>query len=254
MRLLGLGTEKVESAVRALFPRARVARMDRDTTARKGSVLKILKDLENGAIDILIGTQMVAKGHDFPNITLVGIVCADLSLSFPDFRAAERTFQLLAQVSGRAGRGSAPGRAILQTYTPDHFSILSAKNQDFKSFYREDIHFRKTLRYPPFSRMILLRISGKDRKQTAQHARIAGDFCQVAKEGDRSFSQTVEVMGPIESAIPRVAGRYRWQILLKGLQTGPLHRYVRKLLSENPSLTNNRNVKITVDVDPFLMM
>ena len=252
--LLGLGTEKVESAVKALFPQANVARMDQDTTTRKGSVLKILKDLKNGTIDVLVGTQMVAKGHDFPNITLVGIICADLSLSFPDFRAAERTFQLLAQVTGRAGRGSVPGRAILQTYTPDHFSILSAKRQDFKSFYRADIHYRKTLQYPPFSRMILLRISGRDRKQTAQQARMAGDLCQTMKEREPAFSRYVVVMGPIEAAIPRVAGRYRWQILLKGLQTKPLHRYVRELLSENPSLSNNRNVKVTVDVDPFLMM
>lgn len=252
--LLGLGTEKVESAVKALFPHANVARMDRDTTTRRGSILKILKDLKNGSIDVLIGTQMVAKGHDFPNITLVGIICADLSLSFPDFRAAERTFQLLAQVAGRAGRGTVPGRAILQTYTPNHFSILSAKNQDFKSFYREDIHFRKTLRYPPFSRMILLRISGKDKKRTAQHAQITGDLCQTMKGMDTSFSRYVEIMGPIEAAIPRVAGRYRWQVLLKGLRTKPLHHYVRKLLSENPSLSNNRYVKLTVDVDPFLMM
>ncbi|MCK4987088.1 MAG: primosomal protein N', partial [Desulfobacterales bacterium] len=131
IKKLGLGTEKIEVVINELFPDARVARMDRDTTTRKGSIVKLLKGLRDETIDILIGTQMIAKGHDFPSITLVGIICADLSLSFPDFRAGERTFQLLAQVSGRAGRGASEGRVILQTYNPDHFSIMAAKDQDF---------------------------------------------------------------------------------------------------------------------------
>ncbi|MBA3019301.1 MAG: primosomal protein N', partial [Desulfobacteraceae bacterium] len=142
IKLLGLGTEKIEAAVKSLFPNAKTARMDRDTTTRKGSILKLLKGLKNQTIDILVGTQMIAKGHDFPNITLVGIICADLSLSLPDFRAGERTFQVLAQVSGRAGRGNVSGRVILQTFNPEHFSILSAKIQDFKAFYNKEIHFR----------------------------------------------------------------------------------------------------------------
>jgi len=141
IKLLGLGTERLEAKVKAIFPKARVARMDRDTTARKGALLKILKDLREGAIDILIGTQMVAKGHHYPNITLVGIICADLSLNFPDFRAGERTFQLLAQVAGRAGRGRRQGRVILQTFNPEHFSILTASNQDYGAFYRHEIAF-----------------------------------------------------------------------------------------------------------------
>ncbi|MBU4185863.1 MAG: primosomal protein N', partial [Proteobacteria bacterium] len=145
IKLLGLGTEKIEAAAKSLFPDAKVARMDRDTTVRKGSILKLLKGLKNNTIDILVGTQMIAKGHDFSNITLVGIICADLSLSLPDFRAGERTFQLLAQVSGRAGRGEVSGRVILQTFNPEHFSILSAKIQDFKAFYNKEIHFRKSL-------------------------------------------------------------------------------------------------------------
>ena len=162
---MGLGTEKLEEWIRFLFPKARIARMDMDTTRRKGSMLKILKDLKNHAIDILIGTQMVAKGHDFPGITLVGIVCADLSLSFPDFRAGERTFQLLTQVAGRAGRGTIPGRVVMQTYNPDHFSILAAMNHDFKAFYDAEITFRKALNYPPLSRMIQLKLSGKDKEE-----------------------------------------------------------------------------------------
>eukprot|EP00362_Geleiidae_sp_MMETSP1317_P000963 CAMPEP_0201284598 /NCGR_PEP_ID=MMETSP1317-20130820/79063_1 /ASSEMBLY_ACC=CAM_ASM_000770 /TAXON_ID=187299 /ORGANISM="Undescribed Undescribed, Strain Undescribed" /LENGTH=139 /DNA_ID=CAMNT_0047605387 /DNA_START=88 /DNA_END=504 /DNA_ORIENTATION=- len=129
IKLLGFGTEKIETAISSLFPEAKIARVDRDTIRKKGAVLKLLKGLQTGKTDILIGTQMVAKGHDFPNITLVGIICADVSLSLPDFRAGEQVFQLLTQVSGRAGRGSVPGRVILQTFSPNHFSITTAKEQ-----------------------------------------------------------------------------------------------------------------------------
>lgn len=254
IRLLGLGTEKVEAAVRRLFPEARVARMDRDTTTRKGSLVNILKALSNGTIDILIGTQMVAKGHDFPNITLVGILCADLSLNFPDFRSAERTFQLLAQVSGRAGRGTVAGRVILQTYNPDHFSIVCATNQDFEAFYDAEIRFRKTLDYPPFSKMVLLKLSGRDREEVARQAHAVADLSLDLKGRHESLARYVDVLGPIEAPLPKIANRYRWQILLKGLRVGPLHRFVRKLMIENQSLLNKGSVRVTVDVDPFFMM
>ena len=252
--LLGLGTEKVEAAVKALFPDARVARMDRDTTVRKGSILKILKGLRNQTIDILVGTQMVAKGHDFPNITLVGIICADLSLNFPDFRAGERTFQLLAQVAGRAGRGKVPGRVILQTYCPDHFSILSATDQDFKKFYNQEIHFRKSLNYPPFARMVQLKISGKNKDKTRQHALAIGDLCHDLLKSDDTFLKYVQVLGPIEAALPRVAKHFRWQILLKGLKVGPLHRFLKQILFKNRGKISSRNIKVVADVDPFFMM
>lgn len=252
--LLGLGTEKVEAAVKALFPDARVARMDRDTTVRKGSILKILKGLRNQTIDILVGTQMVAKGHDFPNITLVGIICADLSLNFPDFRASERTFQLLAQVSGRSGRGKVPGRVILQTYNPDHFSILSATDQDFKKFYHQEIHFRKSLNYPPFARMVQLKISGKNKEKTRQHALAIGDLCHDLLRNDTAFLKYVQVLGPIEAALPRVAKHFRWQILLKGLKVGPLHRFLQQILFKNRAKISSRSIKVIADVDPFFMM
>jgi len=217
-------------------------------------MLKILKELKDSKIDILVGTQMIAKGHDFPNITLVGIICADLSLSFPDFRAGENTFQLLAQVSGRAGRGEQPGRVILQTYNPNHFSILCAKNQDYDAFYRHEINFRKALNYPPYSRLIHLRISGKDKERTWGIALKFGAYCQELKTTKLEVFRAVEVMGPIESPLPRVAGHYRWQILLKGRGVGPLHRFVRELLTHSRSLFSNRQVKIVVDVDPFYML
>ena len=251
---LGLGTEKVESFVTELFPAARVARMDRDTTSRRGSIVRILKDLRHRRIDILIGTQMVAKGHDFPLITLVGILCADLSMSFPDFRAGERTFQLLAQVAGRAGRGDKPGKVILQTYNPEHFSIQAAQNQDFREFYRQEILFRRALKYPPFSRIIQLKIAGRDKRQTETHARSLGEVCRRLGQQDDVLRKSVEVMGPIEAALARIAGKYRWQILLKGQRAGTLHRFVWRVMRENPALFNRRGVTVAVDVDPFFMM
>jgi primosomal protein N' (replication factor Y) len=254
IRHLGLGTEKLEAMVTAIFPKARVVRMDRDTTKRKGSVLKLLKGLNNKTTDILVGTQMVAKGHDFPNITLVGIICADLSLSFPDFRAGERTFQILAQVAGRAGRGDRPGRVILQTYNPDHFSITAARQQDFVAFYRQEIGFRKALKYPPYSRMILLKISGKDPQVTENHARLLGDRCRVLKANNADDFRSIEIMGPIEASLTRIAGRYRWQVLLKGLNSRDLHQLVNQLLSENPSVFTRQAVMVAIDVDPLFMM
>ena len=252
--LLGMGTEKVEAAVKSLFPDARTARMDRDTTQRKGSILKILKGLRNQTIDILVGTQMVAKGHDFPNITLVGIICADLSLNFPDFRAGERTFQLLAQVAGRAGRGTVPGRVILQTYNPNHFSILSATHQNFKSFYHQEISFRKSLDYPPFSRMVQFKISGKNPGKTRQHAQNIGELCHKLKKNNRSFLKSVEIMGPIEASLPKIAKQFRWQILLKCPSIKQLHRFLHQIWFENKANIGTRDVNVVLDVDPFFMM
>ncbi len=252
--LLGLGTEKIEAAVKSLFPNAKIARMDRDTTTRKGSVLKLLKGMKNNTIDILIGTQMIAKGHDFPNITLVGIICADLSLSLPDFRAGERTFQLLTQVSGRGGRGNVSGRAILQTYNPEHFSILSAKIQNFKTFYNKEIHFRKSLKYPPFSRMVQIKISGNDKEKTRQHALAVGNLCNTLKKNNKSFIKSIEVLGPIEAPLPRIAKQYRWQILLKSLSVKELHSLVHLMMFKNSSKFYKQKVKVVVDMDPFFMM
>lgn len=254
IKLLGFGTEKVEAAINAFFPDANVARMDRDTTVRKGSTLKILKSLKNRSVDVLIGTQIVAKGHDFANITLVGIICADLSLNFPDFRAAERTFQLLAQVAGRAGRGDVPGKVLLQTYNPNHFSIIAAQNQDFVSFYNREIEFRKALNYPPFSRMIQLKITGSDREKTVCHAKNIGKLCRELKKTNRSYETYVKILGPIEAPIPMIAKKHRWQIFLKSARVKPLQRFVRELLFKNSSTIKKNHVKVTADVDPFFMM
>lgn len=254
IKLLGLGTEKVEAAVKSLFPEARVERMDSDTTARKGSTVKILKGLGEKTIDVLVGTQMVAKGHDYPGITLVGIICADLSLAFPDFRAGERTFQILAQVAGRAGRGDSKGTVVLQTYNPEHFTILSAKDQNFVSFYEREIRFRKDLNYPPFSRMIMIRLSGREKKRTHECAKAIGECCGALRAGNKSFQKSVTVLGPIEASVARIAGRFRWQVLLKGSDSVQIHRFAREIMFENAPKICGRDVNISVDVDPYLMI
>jgi len=254
IKRLGIGTEKVEAAVRALFPQARIARMDRDTTRRKGSVISLLKSLREKTTDVLVGTQMVAKGHDFPGITLVGIICADLSLSFPDFRAGERTFQLLAQVAGRAGRGERPGRVILQTYNPENFNIRAARDQDFEAFYEKEIGFRKALGYPPLARMIQLRISGRDSQRTRQSAERLGGYCRSLKAAHPGSFSSLDILGPVEAALARIAGHFRWQVLLKSLNGGELHRFVDRLIAEQPQAFAARSERVVIDVDPFFMM
>jgi primosomal protein N' (replication factor Y) (superfamily II helicase) len=251
---LGLGTEKVEETIKSMFPNARTARMDFDTTRRKDAIVNILRDLKNQNIDILIGTQMVAKGHDFPNITLVGIICADLSLNFPDFRAGERTFQILTQVAGRAGRGKNPGEVILQTYNPHHFSILAARDQDFKRFYNQEIHFRKSLSYPPFSRLVQFLISGKDKQKTKTFATDFGNFLKDLQLSDPSFAREIEIFGPIEAPMTKIAKHYRWQILVKSLKISPLHGFVNRLVYQNSIWLNNRKVALAIDVDPYMML
>ncbi len=254
IKLLGLGTERVETKIKEIFPQARVARMDRDSTARKGALVKILKDLRAGTVDILIGTQMVAKGHDYPNITLVGIICADLSLNFPDFRAAERTFQLLAQVAGRAGRGARPGRVILQTFNPDHFCILTAKAQDYRAFYDHEIRFRRTLKYPPFSRLIQILITGKDKEQTAQYAQNLGEICRALQSENRTYQEKVELLGPVIAPLSRLQKQHRWQLLLKGLKPAPLHNLTRTLMERAERTIRKGTIKVIVDVDPVDML
>jgi primosomal protein N' (replication factor Y) len=228
--------------------------MDRDTTRHKGSIVKILKGLKNQTLDVLIGTQMVAKGHDFPNITLVGIICADLSLSFPDFRAGEQTFQMLAQVAGRAGRGDRPGKVILQTYNPGHFSIICAKNQDIHSFYEQELVFRSALAYPPFSRMIQIVISSKDKAGGIRQVNTLESMCRAILQSSRTFKNNVVVMGPVEAPFSKIASHYRWQMLFKGSDAKQLHAFTRQLFFKNPAILNCHGVKIAIDVDPIFMM
>jgi primosomal protein N' (replication factor Y) len=228
--------------------------MDRDTTTRKDALTTILRKLRQGQIDVLVGTQMVAKGHHYPNITLVGILCADLSLNFPDFRAGERTFQLLAQVAGRAGRGTNPGRVILQTFNPDHFCIAAARDQDYGAFYRQEIGFRQDLAYPPFSRLVQILITGKDKNRTARLAHTAGKLCRETQAGNSMFLKNVQILGPIAGPLTKIQQRYRWQILLKGTTVGALHRLARALIARMEGSFPRRDVRVIVDIDPVTML
>ena len=254
IKLIGLGTERVEAKVKKIFPEASVARMDRDTTTRKGALISLLKGLRDGQTDVLIGTQMVAKGHHYPNITLVGVLCADLSLNFPDFRAGERTFQLLAQVAGRAGRGSSRGRVILQTFNPDHFSIVTARDQDFGAFYRQEIGFRKSLGYPPFARLVQIVITGKDKDRTARFAHAAGGLCRKVQSAKRKYQKDVQILGPVTAPLARIKGQYRWQILLKGKTVEALHGLVKTLSGTMESNMVQKGVRVVFDIDPVNML
>jgi primosomal protein N' (replication factor Y) len=254
IKLLGLGTERVEAEVKAMFPQAEVARIDRDTTVRKGALVKILKALREGAIDIVVGTQMVAKGHHYPKITLVGILCADLSLNFPDFRAGERTFQLLAQVAGRAGRGRQRGRVILQTFNPEHFCIVTASHQDYEAFYENEIGYRRDLRYPPYSRLVQMVVTGRDKDKAARYAQRLGEICRALQGENKTFGKEVQLLGPVAAPLARLKKRYRWQLLLKGLKVGPLHGLSRVLKERAERDMGKGGVNMVVDIDPVDMM
>ncbi len=250
---LGFGTEKVESMLKMMFPDARLSRLDQDSTSRKGATIKILKSIRNKNVDIIVGTQMLAKGHDFPSITLVGIICADLSLSLPDFRAGERTFQLLAQVAGRAGRGETPGKVIMQTYNPEHFIIEASRHQDFIKFFRNEAPFRKALMYPPFTRMIQLKISGNDLKKVKMLSSNIMKILKMKLERVENQKYMVEILGPIESPIQKISSKFRWQILIKSPSSALINKLVKSMM-EDPALDIKSGLRLIVDVDPYSLM
>ena len=248
VRSHGAGTERVEEEAKRLFPEARIVRMDSDTTSRRGDVERILRDFDRRRIDILVGTQMITKGHDFPGITLVGVVAADASLNLPDFRAAERTFQILTQVSGRGGRGDRPGRVIVQTYNPEHYAIRRARNHDYEGFYSDELPLRRELAYPPFSRLIGVHFSSLNKEEGKRAVAAVGATARKLAEAEGGGK--TEVIGPAESPLSRIRGRYRWQLLLRGAESGPLHLVARKLLDG----IGRDGLEIQVDVDPFHFM
>lgn len=250
---LGFGIQRVEEQIQALFPQARVARLDRDTATDRKTMLNIFRSLQQGAIDILLGTQMVAKGHDFPNITLVGIICADMSLNLPDFRADETTFQLLTQVAGRSGRGQKAGRVILQTYNPNHTVIKASCAQDFNAFFNYESETRKTLHYPPFSRMAQIRVNAKTAKATRATAEALGEFCQKRRLSHPGY-RSIEVLGPVEAPIARINNWHRWHLILKSANATSLHAFVEDLLQTIVKNLENDEIRISVDVDPVSMM
>ncbi len=246
IQFLGVGSERVEEELHGAFPRARIARLDRDTVGRKRDMETILAGFRDGDYDILVGTQMIAKGHDIPNVTLVGIVSADIGLGLPDFRAAERTFQLLTQAAGRAGRGNMPGIVLIQTINPDHYAIQCAAAQDYETFYAKEIEFRRLMSYPPYGALanMLVRASSEEEARDRSHA--LARSLEPAGEG-------VRVMGPAAAAMVRLKNEYRYQMLLKAATRKKLNEVLGKARAF-ASAEKWNPVSLSIDVDPVTLL
>jgi len=245
IRYSGTGTQKVEDELQKLFPKARISRMDLDTTIPKMAHEKILSSFKSQGIDILVGTQMIAKGLDFPNVTLVGVISADVGLNLPDFRASERTFSLLTQVAGRAGRGQTPGLVIIQTYNPQHPTILAARYQDYNAFYSQEIAFRKELSYPPFTHLTNIIIKGKDEGETIKLAQLIGTNLRIYNQ-----NKDILILGPAPCPLTKIKEEYRWQILIKG-KPKSMRELVKSTLEQ---ITIPRQLKLSIDIDPVGML
>jgi primosomal protein N' (replication factor Y) (superfamily II helicase) len=248
---VGVGTEQIEEALHRLVPQAHIARMDRDTTSKRGAHEELIRSWEKGEIDVLVGTQMITKGHDVTGVTLVGALLADLSLNLPDFRAGERTFQLLSQVAGRSGRGDEPGTVIIQTYAPDHYAIQHLIHHDYKGFFAAEIEFRRALNYPPFSRLVCLRLEGPKFEEVEKKARILGTTLHDKIIKNTRLRERIEILGPAPAPIEKLRNRYRWQLLLKGKQSSSLLELAKQA---REALPRSRNVRLHVDVDPYNML
>jgi primosomal protein N' (replication factor Y) (superfamily II helicase) len=247
IRYFGTGTQKVEDELGKILPEARVIRMDVDTTGRKGSHERLLTDFQNGKADILLGTQMIAKGLDFPNITLVGVLSADTMLHLPDFRASEKTFQLLTQVSGRAGRHQLPGEVIIQTYTPEHYSVELAGTQDYDLFYQHEMLIRKTHHYPPFYFLSLITVSHE------QLMTVVSATEKIVNYVRSQVSKDAVVLGPAASPIPRINNRYRYQCLIKYKREPNLTKMLKTILDQYQKDTKS-GLLVSIDVNPFILM
>ena len=245
---LGAGTEKLEHTLKELLPAARILRMDSDTTSGKGSHERLLSRMHDGSADILVGTQMIAKGHDFPEVTLVGVVNAEASLGMPDFRAAERTFQLLSQVIGRAGRGENPGRVVVQAADPEHYAIRAAAEHDAAGFYRQELEFRREAGYPPFAYLASFALSGLTEQTVSEQAGVTARLLAGLKS---TLKIRVEILGPVPSPIYRLRNRFRRQILLKAPNRSDLHRLIASWRQQEAIVSG---VRISVDIDPVDMM
>ena len=247
---LGLGTEKVEEELRHLFPQARIARMDRASTQKK-EMLGILSDFSHQKTDILLGTQMVAKGHDFPNVTLVGVILADVSLQVPDFRAPERTFQLLTQVAGRAGRGKKEGRVIIQTFNPSHYSLQYAKNHDTVGFYQKELSVRQELNYPPFSKLIHLKVTHVVEKKGYAKIQDVSKLCRTLLKNTPELS-ALELLGPAPAPLFKIKDKYRFHLLLKSPSYKLVKIFLAQLLKHDRLLSKQPTLQI--DVDPLNLL
>jgi primosomal protein N' (replication factor Y) len=244
---VGEGTEQIEAKLQGLFPTMKIARLDRDTTRRRGSYEHILMEFADGSIDLLVGTQMIAKGHDFPNVTLVGVISVDTGLAMPDFRSAERTFQLLTQVAGRAGRGDRPGRVIIQTYHPQHYSLVCAQAQDYEGFYEREINYRSSMHYPPFRALINICAHHKD-FETAGNAAAC-----LARELREAADGQLRVLGPAPAPLARLRGEYRFQVLIKTANRRTA-REALDLAMDRALAAGYKSQSISIEVDPINLM
>ena len=256
LRMHAFGTQQVQQELQELFPKAVILRMDRDTTSIKGAHNRILKQFESGDADILLGTQMVAKGLDFPRVTLVGVISADTQMLLPDFRASEGTFQLLTQVAGRAGRSSLAGEVVIQTLQPDHYSLKYVTLHDFRGFYKEELEYRRELDYPPFSRIVLLEFSGERENEVQHHAKKFADFLALHNQQKKFI-----ILGPADAAISKIKNVYRKHVVVKDLKiSDPSGAYLRSALLKAKAqydaspIASNRKIKMIIDVDPQGMM
>ncbi len=249
IRYLGAGTERVEDELRRLFPELRVLRMDVDTTRRKGAHAEILDAFGRGEADVLIGTQMVAKGLDFGRVTLVGVILADTTLNLPDFRSAERTFQLVTQVAGRAGRGERPGRVVVQTYQPEHPAISSAARHDYHAFFREHIEWRRAMGYPPFSEYIRVLLVGQDQAQVAETAAAVAERVSAVSGGFPG-----EVIGPMAAPLARLRGQHRHHVLLQGTERAAMVPVLWRALRGAAKWKRHKEVRLSVDVGPYSIL
>jgi primosomal protein N' (replication factor Y) (superfamily II helicase) len=240
---LGFGTERVEAEIKALYPTARVARVDRDTIRKRGAITGLLSRFAAGELDVLVGTQMIAKGHDFPRVTLVGVISADVGLGLADFRAGERTFQLLTQVAGRAGRGEILGQAIVQTLYPNHYSIRHACKQDYAAFFKEEIDFRKRMKYPPAVALINSVVKSRTREGAIEDA---GDLVRALRFGGEPY----RVLGPAPAPLGRLKGEYRAQFFMKGTHRGSMRKALVSVLESRPDVRR----RTIVDVDPMSVL
>ena len=248
IRYFGTGTQRLEQEINKIFPQASTIRMDIDTVTKKNSHEEILNTFKNENIDILIGTQMVVKGHHFPNVTLVGVVAADSSLNIDDYRANERTFQLLTQVAGRAGRENLDGKVIIQTYNPENFSIQCAKEQNYQMFYDTEIELRKQLNYPPFCDIILVGFNSLNEKEIVELSNKVYEYLKSNLNG-----QDFMVLKPMPSPIDKIQNKFRWRIIIKGNMTEAANKVINDCLQEIYN-ANYKNTKVTVDVNPNSMI
>ncbi len=247
--LIGAGTQRVENELAHRFPQARVVRVDLDTTTRRGSFIEKWRMITEGEVDIILGTQMIAKGFHLERITLVGVVSADFSLYLPDFRSAERTFSLLTQVAGRTGRGPQPGYVIIQTYVPHHYSIVKATEQDYDAFTAKELRVRKILRFPPYYKLISIVFSGVEEELTRT---VAQRFANIAKSlAYQKSLKGLTILGPAPSPIAKLRNRYRWRLLIRHGRPNTLHRLLDASLAKFSQLRMTSKVALTIDVDPM---